>query len=164
MTALKSEPVLKASNKSSWTGALDWILTSLQITTKRITTKRVTTKRWRRRRRRQPLAPDRSLHNRVVGVISHVSQMAKAPTHLLAQVDAIEQLLQEQPSGERSELLILELQREKVMGFLNGFSFAIPHLKWPSARVFSHGFVATNDVVKIWPLFIFNGLYAHIQA
>ncbi|MFN2335274.1 MAG: hypothetical protein ABR550_12725, partial [Wenzhouxiangellaceae bacterium] len=58
--------------------------------------------------------------------------MPKALTQFFSQIDNIEQLLEKQQSGKRSELLVLEFERGKMMGFLNGLSFAILHLKRPS--------------------------------
>jgi len=62
--------------------------------------------------------------------------MPKAMTQLFTQIDNIEQLLEKQQSGERRELLVFEFERGKMMGFLNGLSFAILHLKRPSVCVF----------------------------
>jgi len=115
---------------------------------------------------RQPFEADSPLHNRVVGMKSHFSQMAKAQNEmhnqkqlnstttedrseclvtkalaqLFTQVDDVKRLLKEQQSGERRELLVLEFQRRNVMGSLNGFSFPMLHLKRPSVCVFWYWF------------------------
>jgi len=34
----------------------------------------------------------------------------------------------------------------------------------PPCAFFGNGFDATNYIATVWPIFIFNELYAHIQA
>jgi len=72
--------------------------------------------------------------------------------------------MKDQQSGKRRELLVLELEGRKMMGFLNGCSFAILHLKRPSVCVFGNGFDASNYIATVWPLSIFSELRAHLQA
>ena len=69
----------------------------------------------------------------------------------------VKQSMKDQQSGKRSELLVLELKGGKMMGFLNGCSFAI--LSFRAAlrvRFLGNGFDATNYIATVWPLFIFN--------
>jgi len=136
------------------------------------------------------LESDGPLNNRIVAMKPYLTQMTKAenemhyqkqhnsattenrshglvpkaPAQAFTQINDIEQLLKEQQPGKRCELLVLELEGGKVMGFLNGFSFAILHLKRPSVCVFGNGFVATNYIVTVWPLLIFNGLCTPFQT
>ena len=58
--------------------------------------------------------------------------MPKALTQFFSQIEIIIQLLKKQQSAKRSELLVLEFERGKMMGFLNGLSFALLHFTRPS--------------------------------
>ena len=135
---------------------------------------------------RHTFETDRSLDNWVVGVKPHLTQMAKAqnemhnqkqhnPTttedrsyglvakavaQLLAQINDIEKLLEEQQSGEGCKLLVLKLQRWQAMGFLNSFSFAILHLKRPSVCVFWYWFCRHQMISQRSGRFLFARGYA----
>ena len=73
--------------------------------------------------------------------------------------------MKDQQSGKRSELLVLELKGGKMMGFSEWLQLCYTSFRAAlRVRFLVMVLTPTNYIATVWPLFIFNELYAHIQA